>query len=117
MSKLFRVEKVEFPFRKYVMASIVINLLSILGVLAIGKFLPPQIPLFYGLAEGEEQLASSWSLIIPNTLALAITLANILISLSAKDDFIKRALIITSIAATFLATITTVKIAFLVGSF
>jgi hypothetical protein len=105
------------PFSKWVYASFVVNLVVILLVLAIQKWLPPQVPLFYGMAEGEGQLAKSILLPLPSLAAIGITVANILISLSIKDLFIKKALIVAGLGVTFLATITIVKIVFLLGSF
>ena len=107
----------DIPFIKWVYASFVFNLVVILLVLAIQKWLPPQVPLFYGMAEGEGQLAKSILLPIPSLAAIGISLANILISLSIKDLFIKKALIVAGLGVTFLATITVFKIVFLLGSF
>lgn len=104
------------PFYKWVYGSFVVNFVVILFVLVVQKWLPPQVPLFYGMAEGEGQLARSILLIAPAMAAIAVTIVNIIISLVVKDSFIKEALIVAGLAATFLATITVVKIVFLVGS-
>ena len=122
MDKLpkFKIDKnllVGLPFRNFVYASFVVNLLLIVFVLAIQRWLPPQVPLFYGMAEGEGQLSRSIFLPIPALAAIGVTIVNIFISLGVKDTFIKKALIVAGLAATFLATITVVKIVFLVGSF
>jgi len=121
MDKLkFKIDKnllASLPFSKWVYASFVINLVVIVFVLIIRRWLPPQVPLFYGMAEGEGQLAPSIFLAIPAMAAIGISIANIFISLALKDTFIKKALIVAGLAATFLATITVVKIVFLVGSF
>jgi len=105
------------PFRGYIWAALATNLAVILLVLSIRKFLPPQVPLLYGTAEGEGQLAPSLALAIPNLTALLITMVNLAISASTKDDFLKKTLVLTALAATFFASITTIKIVFLVGSF
>jgi len=107
----------KIPFIKYVYASLALNLVLVIVLVAIRKFLPPKIPLFYGTAEGESQLAPSWALIIPNLSAIIISLINNTLSLFAKDDFLKKTLVIASLGISLLATITVVKIVFLVGSF
>ena len=122
MDKLpkFKIDKnllAGLPFSNFVYASFVVNLLLIVFVLTIQRWLPPQVPLFYGMAEGEGQLSQSIFLTIPALAAIGITIVNIVISLGVKDTFIKKALIVAGLAATFLATITVVKIVFLVGSF
>lgn len=122
MDKLpkFKIDKnllVGLPFSNWVYASFGVNLLLIVFVLAIQRWLPPQVPLFYGMAEGEGQLSRSIFLPIPALAAILITVVNIFVSLGVKDVFIKKSLIVAGLAATFLATITVVKIVFLVGSF
>jgi uncharacterized membrane protein YozB (DUF420 family) len=104
-------------FKNYVAASLITNLLVIVTVLVVGSFLPPQVPLLYGLAEGEEQLVPAWALIIPGLTAMIILTINVLISLKVEDDFLKKTLLLTAMVATFFSTITTLKIIFLVGSF
>ena len=121
MDKLkFKIDKnllASLPFRKWVYASFVVNLVVIVFVLIVRRWLPPQVPLFYGMAEGEGQLAPSIFLAIPAIAAILVTALNIVLAHTLKDTFIKRALIVAGLAATFLATITVVKIVFLVGSF
>ncbi|HJX59364.1 hypothetical protein A2V61_03855 [Candidatus Woesebacteria bacterium RBG_19FT_COMBO_47_8] len=105
------------PFRNYVYASLVVNLLSLAMVLLLRGHLPPQVPLFYGTAEGDGQLAGSLALIIPNLVAILITAVNLSLAFFIKDEFSKKTLVIAALAATFLASITVGKIIFLVGSF
>ena len=122
MDKLpkFKIDKnllASLPFSNWVYTSFVVNLLLVVFVLTIQRWLPPQVPLFYGMAEGEGQLSRSIFLTVPALAAIGITIVNIFISLGVKDAFIKKTLIVAGLAATFLATITVVKIVFLVGSF
>ena len=122
MDKLpkFKIDKnllAGLPFSNFVYASFVVNLLLIVFVLTIQRWLPPQVPLFYGMAEGEGQLSQRIFLPIPAIAAIGVTIVNIIISLGVKDPFIKKTLIVAGLTATFLATITVVKIVFLVGSF
>ncbi len=93
----------------------VVNLLVILGILLLQSHLPPVVPLFYGLPYGDEQLANTWALIIPPLVALAFIGANIFISKTSKEEFIKQILVGLTIATTALSTITVVRIILLVG--
>lgn len=104
------------PFRSIVIAALITNLVVIGLSLALHSLLPPEIPLFYGMPEGEEQLASSWLLGLPALLSLAILLINAGVSSAMENDFIKRTLVLVGIAATFFSTITVIKIFFLVGA-
>ncbi|MEJ2441565.1 MAG: hypothetical protein P8Y06_01440 [Patescibacteria group bacterium] len=86
-------------------------------VVLVQIFLPPQIPLFYGLPEGEAQLAPSLSLIIPSLVSLVIMITNITISYFLKDEILKKFLITTAIGVSIFSIVTTIKIVLLVGSF
>jgi len=110
-------EKINLPFKEWIVICSVVNLLFILAVLIFQNNLPPQVPLFYGLAEGEEQLVPKFLLTIPNLVALVIILINVGLTFLNHDLFLKKILIVAAIAATFLASITALKIFFLVGSF
>jgi len=105
------------PFKKYLIISLSANFIFILLCLIAQLFLPPEIPLFYGLPEGKEQLAPTLSLIIPSAFSLILSFFNLLIAALLKDEFLRKALVVVSIAVFFLSLITTVKIFFLVGSF
>lgn len=106
------------PYKNYVATSIFINLIIVVSILILrSSILPPQVPLFYGLAQGEEQLAPSAALTIPSLVSILILLINIAISFLFTDEFLKKTLVISGIATTFFSVITTLKIAFLVGSF
>lgn len=109
--------KIDLPFKKTLITSLVTNLLLVLLVVLLKNKLPPQIPLLYGLPEGEEQLVPRLMLVLPNTLAAGIILINIGLTFVTKDMFTRKLLLLVPIVATFLAVITTLKIFFLVGSF
>ncbi len=105
------------PLAKLTIFAVLSNLaIIILGVVLKSKF-PPQIPLFYGMAEGEEQLAGSSLILLPNLVSLIIIVINFLFSFLTKDDLLKKTLIFSGMTATILATITVVKISLLVGNF
>jgi len=103
--------------KNYVATAITINLLVILSVLAVTGFLPPQVPIFYGLPEGQDQLATSWFLILPAATSLFILVANLVVTPLIKEPFLQKTLVLAGITTAFFSTVTTAKIIFLVGSF
>jgi len=105
------------PFKNYVAASIVANLVLITLTLLITRWMPPEIPLFYGLPQSNAQLASNWMLFIPSSVSLFIIGLNIALAKNVKNEFLKKTLILSSVAVTFFSAITTLKIIFLVVSF
>lgn len=105
------------PFKNYLLGALTINMVIILAVVLAQGVLPPQIPLFYGLAEGEGQLAPKLFLLIPSFAASLVLVVNSLLSSLFTEEFIKKALLVASVATTFFAAITTLKIMLLVGSF
>ncbi|HEX6976913.1 MAG TPA: hypothetical protein VF185_00955 [Patescibacteria group bacterium] len=102
------IEKIE-------VAAAVVNLLIILVILLLQPHLPPVVPLFYGLPYGDEQLANTWALIIPPFVALAFIGANIFISKTSKEEFIKQILVGLTVVVTALSAITVLRIILLVG--
>lgn len=109
--------KIDLPFLGYIASSLVLNAVMVVAILLLGRYLPPEVPLFYGLAQGEEQLVHQWVLIIPSLVSLFIILLNSSLSLLIKNDFLKQVLVISGVLATFFSLVTTVKIILLVGSF
>lgn len=105
------------PFKNFVGAAFLVNIIMIALVLLVQSFLPPQIPLYYGLPEGEGQLASSLMLVAPSLVSLLILAINISISYFLKEDFFKKTFILVSIGVTIFSAITTIKIILLTGSF
>lgn len=97
--------------------SITISCVSVAAVFILRKHLPPEVPLFYGQPQDERQLTHTLGLVIPSLSAILINVVNLLISLSLKNDFLKKALIISGFAISLLSIITTVQIIVLVGSF
>ncbi len=113
----------QIPFKNYVFSAIGANLV-ILAVVALSlKYLPPQVPLFYGLPQSEDQLVPSWALIVPPAVSILIILANVSFSLLvfkndfAKDEFLKKTLILGGLLVSVFSIVTTIKIILLVGSF
>ena len=105
------------PFLNVFYISILINVLTIVGVLALSKRLPPQLPLFYGLPEGKEQLTSRTGLVVAAFSSFTIVLVNAAFSGLLKNDFLRKTLIISGFAISLLSLITTTEIVLLVGAF
>ena len=103
------------PINQGLIIMVVLNLLIIALVLLLQKLLPPEVPLYFGLPEGEQQLVGSHFLIIPSTLSLFLVIVNTLISLVIKNDFLIKVLTVASYATTFFSAIATIKIFLLVG--
>jgi len=108
---------VNLPFKGGIYASFVICVFLILVVFVLQKFLPPQVPLFYGEPVGENQLVSSRGLALAPVFALAITIANTFIATKIEDDFTQKILITASLFISILVFLTLTRIIFLVGSF
>ena len=103
--------------RKVFIFAAVLNL-AVAGIAIFALLrLPPQVPLFYGLPETEERIASSWMLVIPSGVSFLILLVNASLSLFIEDEFPKKILVAASFAVTLFSAITTLKIISLVGSF
>ena len=105
------------PFRRYVILALGVNLATILlGTLA-QSFLPPEIPLFYGLATGATQLAPSLAILLPAATSTVIIGINLGLVKNINEDFTQKALVLTAVSTAVFSTITTLKIILLVGSF
>lgn len=104
-------------FYKYYLASIVLSIISTLGILISRGFLPPIVPLYYGRPIGSEQLTPNIFLFIIPAVSLLITTINIIISKSVNDEFTKKLLAISSLLISIMSAVTLVKIISLVGFF
>ncbi len=105
----------KLPFKEFFHVSWILNILVIIFGIIIQGRLPPEIPLFYGLPQGEAQIFSSWGILIPSVSSLIFIIINLLLSTTIKDDFIKKTLILAGFGAAIFASITSLKIIFLVG--
>jgi hypothetical protein len=107
----------EIPFFNLLVISLLICIGTIAATIFLKDHIPPQVPLFYGFPEGEEQLTTASGLTIPGFLALTIIVINTVLATIFENTFVRNALVLTSFAVTLFATITTIKILLLVGSF
>mgnify|MGYP001598834122 CR=1 FL=1 len=111
--ELIKLEKL--PLKKYFSASWIINFIIIIFSLLLLGRLPPQIPIFYGFPQSEAQLSQPIGILIPPSLSLIFILLNLFLINIIKDEFIKKILVIAGLATAVFASITVVKIIFLVG--
>ncbi len=100
--------------QKLAIACFIINAIIVAIVLAVQKNLPPIVPLFYGLPEGQGQLATNTTLILPATISSIFTIVNLLISRLTKDNFLEKVFAGLTITTLALSTITVIKIILLV---
>ena len=107
----------EVPLKNYVYLALGANVLTLLFILLIKNFLPPEVPLFYGNAVGESQLVETFLLIIAPAVAILILCLNVFLSTVVGEPFLKKVLIISSFFVSMLTSITVFKIIFLVGFF
>lgn len=103
------------PLKEYFNTSWILNLSTILFCLLLLKRLPPQIPIYYGLPQGEIQLSPSLGILIPSILSLIFILLNLFLISVIKDGYTKKTLIIAGLATSIFASVTVVKIILLIG--
>jgi hypothetical protein len=107
----------EIPLIKVIYLSIGLVILNSFFILVVQKNLPPEVPLFYGLSKGQEQLASPLGLLIPGGLSLIVIIINTSLAILLSNKFLQQTLVVSAFAITLFSIITTTKIIFLVGSF
>lgn len=116
---IFKKIKPEFeklPLKKLFLTIIVISLVTVLFGLVSQIFLPPQIPLFFGLPQTKSQLAPSILIVLPSLISIFISLTNVFISIKIHDVYLKKVLAFSAITVSIMAAITTLKIIFLISS-
>ena len=111
--EFIKLEKI--PLREFFNISWILNTLTIFFSLFFLNKLPPQIPVFYGLPQGEAQLSTSLGILIPPTVSLVFIFINLLLVSILKDELIKKTLVVTGLATSIFAVIATFKIIFLIG--
>lgn len=105
------------PNKRLFFSTPIIAIVTIIIVIALHSYLPPQVPLFYGLPEGEDQLGSSFSLVIPSIIALAVFVINSALIYLIDDSFIENTLVVATFTVALFSSITTIKIMILINSF
>jgi hypothetical protein len=107
----------KIPLIKVVYLSIILAFLNLLAPIIMQGNLPPEVPLFYGMAQGAEQLTGSLGLAIPGAISLLIITVNLALVLFIENKFLQQTLVLTSFAVSIFSVITSIKIILLVGSF
>ncbi len=107
----------KLPLKGAIYVSLGTNLVLTVFILIIRNYLPPVVPLFYGLPSGQSQLAPTLQLLMVPLVSVVITVLNIFIVSLLRDVFYKKALIISGVLISFLGAVTVIKIVFLVGFF
>jgi hypothetical protein len=105
------------PLKNLFIFSIAFSALTIAFVFWGVRFLPPEVPVFYGKPVSQERLGESGMLVLPAFSALIMTVINLVAALFVKNQYFKKVLAGTSLTITLFAITTTVKIFFLIGIF
>lgn len=117
MKKNFLKGIFSLPYKEIFGFCLLVNILVALFIVFFKNFLPPVVPLFYGLPVGEEQLVPRIFLTVPSIVATVLIIINIFIAKVSSGNFIQRVLVGLTMTLTLLASVTTMKIFFLVASF
>jgi hypothetical protein len=105
------------PLVKFLYIAFFLGIINILATLILQNYLPPEVPLYYGLAKGQEQLTTSLGLITPGAVSLGITFLNTFLAYTISNDFLQKTLVISAFSASIISFIATIEIVFLIGSF
>lgn len=117
MAILAKLEFNKLPLKKLFVGSFLISIITIIVGVSVHFFLPPLIPLYYGLPQTDDQLVPSLYIVIPSLMSITITLINLFLSIKTNSNYFRKILAFTSISISLLSAITTYKIIFLIGSF
>ncbi|MDO8503711.1 MAG: hypothetical protein Q7S60_03395 [bacterium] len=77
--------------------------------------LPAQVPLFYSRTTGGDQLTNPLFLLLPPILSGIFLLMNLVLTRFTESDFLKRALVLGAVLSSILASITVIRIIFLIA--
>src|SRR5512135_1574284 len=84
-------------FKKLIYFLVSVNLLNIAFIFIFQKNIPPEVPLFYGLAEGTDQLTNTFGLLIPSLFSLGVIGLNVILSLVTENKFLRQTLIVATL--------------------
>lgn len=89
---------------------------SLLILLIKWRELPPEVPLYYSLPWGEEQLTTPFNLLILPLVSFFVFILNFFLAsiLLEKEPWLCRILILTATIFSFLSTLALIKIIFLI---
>ncbi|MBI4033061.1 MAG: hypothetical protein HY377_00885 [Candidatus Blackburnbacteria bacterium] len=77
--------------------------------------LPPQVPLLYSRTPGVDQLGNPFLLVLPLVLSIIFLIVNLAVARFIESDFLKRALVLGATLCAILASVTVVRIIFLIS--
>lgn len=101
----------------FTLGCLLVNLGLIAFVVFSQNYLPPVVPLLYGLPLSEEQLVPKLFLTTPAIAAMLVVAINfLLIRTAIKNSFLQKVLVSVFVLASILSSITILKIIYLVGS-
>ena len=105
------------PLVKFLYIAFTLGLLNIVTALLLQSNLPPEVPLYYGLAKSQEQLTTSLGLITPGVITLGVAILNTFLAYVLGNDFLQKTLVLSAFSVSIISFIATIEIIFLVGSF
>ena len=106
----------DIEYKEMFFTCIVVSIFLTVVIFFLQESLPPVVPLLYGLPSGKEQLVPRLFIGLPLVVSSLVAIINLSLSRLTKDIFLKKIFVGLTVATTILATITTIKIFFLVGS-
>jgi len=114
--KIFKVWRFE-KFKTAIRACVFFLIASVLTLIFKWPKLPPELPLYYSLPWGEEQLATPIQLLILPFISLSVFFLNFFLAsiLLEKAPWLCRILILISTIFAFLSMVTLIKIVFLIS--
>lgn len=101
--------------KKIFYVAIILAVANLVFQLFATYFLPPEIPLLYGMPEGEQQLINSSSFYFSATAGIGIVLLNFLLTKLSQNGFFHYSMAISSVCINLFIFITGIKIFTLVG--
>lgn len=106
----------DIPNKNYIYMSLALIIFTSGATFLLRNRIPPQVPLYFGLAEGEQQLGSDKSLFIPPLVSLVVVGINLFISFWVNSNFARQILIFSGFFVSLLSFVAVFKIIFLVGN-
>src|SRR3989344_3421884 len=100
----------KLPLSRIYLISLSLGLVTMVLPLLLRNFIPPEVPLFYGAAQGQDQITGRLGLIIPGLCAITVTLLNTGFALLIKNKFLQQTLLMATILVSTLSLITILKI-------
>lgn len=104
------------PYFRIFVGLLAVNLLAIILLFFMLKRLPLEVPLWYGRAFGEAQLADRQLIVLPLVASAGILVFNYVLLNFLRDSFLQKVLMGVSALVFILSLITVTRIFLLVGN-